>query len=150
MMKENDVFIRRVDANPSAVELCMTDDTIRRYPLNKVHEYANQKTASITDLEKFQNIIDRDYWFTITDRKPTLRVLAEEYLRTIGTDTDCPLTVLVGMFMPDGANTPRGGQVLLDGTHRLLKCLITGRKTVSVVEVTAGELLRHVAEIDRQ
>jgi hypothetical protein len=149
MMKENDVYIRRVDATPSAVELYMTDDTTRRYPLNKVHEYANQKPASITDLEKFQNIIDRDYWFTITDRKPTLRVLAEEYTRTIGTDTECPVTVLKGSFLPDGANTPQDGWVLIDGTHRLLKCLITGRNTVNVVEVTAGELLMNVTEVDR-
>ena len=52
--------------------------------------------------------------------------------------------------MPDGAATPHDGWVLLDGTHRLLKCLITGRNTASVVNVTVSELLLHVAEIDQQ
>ena len=150
MMKENDAYIRRVDATPSVVELYMTDDTIRRYPLKQVHDYANQKPSSIMEVETFQNIIDKDYWFSITDRKPTLRVLAEEYIRTIRTDTDCPVTVLKGSFMPDGANTPQDGRVLIDGTHRLLKCLITGRSTVNVVEVTAGELLMNVMQIDQQ
>lgn len=149
-MKENDVCVRRVDATPSVVELYMTDDTIRRYPLKKVHDYANQKPFSIRALAEFQKSIDRDHWFSRTGRKPTLRLLAEEYSRAISADLDCPITILSGAFMPVGANTPHDGWVLLDGTHRLLKCLLTGRNTVSVVKVTAGELLMNVTEVDRQ
>jgi hypothetical protein len=132
------------------VELFMTDNTIRCYSMKKIHEYVNQKPSLEVSLAKFQKMIDTDHWFSKTGREPTLGILAEEYIRAIKTDLDCPLTGLRGVFMPAGANTPHNGWALLDGTHRLVKCLITGRSTVRVVEVTAGELLRHVAEIDRQ
>jgi hypothetical protein len=89
MMKEDDVCVRRVDATPSVVELYMTDNTIRRYPLKKVHDYANQKPFSIRALAEFQKSIDRDHWFSRTGRKPTLRLLAEEYSRAISADLDC-------------------------------------------------------------
>ena len=101
-------------------------------------------------LHDFQTAISRDPWFYKTGRKPTIRILAEEYARAIKTDLDCPITVLRGAFMPDGAATPHDGWILLDGTHRLLKCLIRGRNTASVVNVTVSELLLHVAEIDQQ
>ena len=147
-MKEADAFIRRVDVNPPVVELYMTDNTIRRYPMKKIHEYVNQKSPSMVDLAKFQTMIDTDHWFSRTGRKPTLGILAEEYIRAIRTDLECPITVLVGAFMTDSANTPHNGWALLDGTHRLVKCLVMGRSTVSVVEVTAGELQLHIAQID--
>lgn len=148
MMKEADVWIRRVDVNPPVVELYMTDNTIRRYPMGKIHEYVNQKSPSKIDLAKFQTMIDTDHWFSKTGRQPTLGILAEEYIRAIRTDLGCPITVLIGAFMTDGANTPDNGWALLDGTHRLVKCLIMGRGTISVVEVTADELLQHVVQID--
>jgi len=149
-MNESDVCIRQVDVNPPVVKLHMTGNTTRRYLMTKIHEYVNQKPASLVDLAKFENMVDKDHWFSKTGRKPTLRILAEEYVRAMNTDLECPITILKGTFLPDGTGSPYGAWVLLDGTHRLVKCLVTGRDKVKVVEVTADELLMHVAQIDRE
>ncbi len=147
MMNENDAYINWIFVSPQVVKLTMTDNTVRSYPMQKILEYANQKPSSLKDLEEFQGLIDKDHWFSKTGREPTLRILSEEYLRTMGTDLDCPVTVLEGKFMYEGSQTFSFGMVLIDGTHRLLKSLIKGRKTVSTVVVTARELLLHVTEI---
>ena len=148
MMKENDFCIKHIYLSPSIVKLHLRDNTIHRYSMKKIHEYANQKTPSREDLEQFRDTIDGNIWFAQKNRKPTLRELAKEYKRTIKTDLDYPIIVLDGSFMSTGAISPYSRRVLLDGTHRLLKCLLTDRKTVGVVVVTTRELLMNVTEID--
>lgn len=148
-MKDTDVHIRRVNYKHSVVTLYMTDNTIRRYLMKKIHEYVNQKPSTKMDLEKFHKILNNDRWFfQKPGDEPTSNRLAVRYIRTMKTDLDCPITLLRGSFIFDGSIVPYYGYSLLDGKHRLLKCLITGENTVNAVEVTADELLLHVAEVD--
>ena len=102
------------------------EDMALEWKFKHLFEASRSKPRIEVPVEEL-NVLDADVWFSPTGRAPTLRNIAHEFKRVEQVDPGCPAIIVRTIG-------------LIDGTHRLIKALLRGERSLACVEFDMEEL----------
>lgn len=100
----------------------------------KLWELAKDLPVEEVDVEEL-SVVSRNCWFR-QDDEPTVKAISEHCAKALKSDLSYPI-----ILNADGT--------VMDGAHRVLKCLLQGQRTIRVVRFSTMPPAESVCEVEQ-